>query len=260
MALRAAVQGMGILARSAPLETPSQVGGAAENNRYRATLQNGATIEVVGVSTVPTGPHTWWKPDGSPLAEAPVDTIERKTKPDAGEESRVILLKASGVKHDELFRWLPTHSESSWGGRASWNGKRTSELEYYEATFRRDRGSCDVLAKVAAGAWKTEVSNDGKGGTGMFVNGHKFSFGKARPLSVHGRETTVFAVAHNFFGQDRRLVAVDHDGKTHPAVSYSAGSDGDKKWVIDYHRWRIRPAARSRSRNSRFSSARSRKP
>ena len=28
---------------------------------------------------------------------------------------------------------------------------------------------------------------------------------------------TVFAVAHNFFGQDRRLVAVDHDGKPHPA-------------------------------------------
>ena len=77
------------------------------------------------------------------------------------------------------------------------------------------------------------MSNDGKGGTGMFVNGHKFSFGKARPLAAHGRSMTVFAVAHNFFGQDRRFVAVDRDGKPHAAVQYSAGSDGDKKWVID---------------------------
>ena len=34
---------------------------------------------------------------------------------------------------------------------------------------------------------------------------------------------TVIAVAHNFFGQDRRLVAVDRDGKTHPAVYYFGG-------------------------------------
>ena len=68
---------------------------------------------------------------------------------------------------------------------------------------------------------------------GQFVNGHKYSFGKARPYTGRGREMTVFSVAHNFFGQDRRLVAVDRDGRPHPAASYSAGSDGDKRWVID---------------------------
>jgi hypothetical protein len=67
----------------------------------------------------------------------------------------------------------------------------------------------------------------------MFVNGHKFSFGKARPLTTHGRSMTVFSVAHNFFGQDRRLVAIDRDGRPHPADSYSVGSDGDERWVID---------------------------
>ncbi len=52
----------------------------ADDNRYRATFKDGATVEVVGVSTVPTGPNTWWKPDGSPLAEAPVDTIESQVR------------------------------------------------------------------------------------------------------------------------------------------------------------------------------------
>ena len=52
----------------------------------------------------------------------------------------------------------------------------------------------------------------------MFVNGHKFCFGKARPYQAYGRSMTAFAVAHNFLGQDRRLVAIDRDGKSHPAV------------------------------------------
>jgi hypothetical protein len=147
--------------------------------------------------------------------------------------ARVILLRVSGAKKDDMVRWLPTSFVSYWGGQTKKNDQDVPGLEYYEATFHRDRADCGVLAKVAAGAWKTEVSNDGGGGIGMFVNGHKFSFGKARPYTAHGRSMTVFAVAHNFFGQDRRIVAVDRDGKPHAAVSYSLGSDGDKKWVVD---------------------------
>jgi hypothetical protein len=224
---------LGVLARSAPPTTAQTSPAAGPDDRYRASLKNGATIEVIGVSTVPSGPHTWWKPDGTPLDQAPVDTIERQLRAGGSAKARVILVRTSGGKHDELFRWGPTQFESSWGGRPSQNGKRAPDLEYYEATFARDKSDCEVRARVAAGTWHTEVTNDGKGGTGMFVNGHKFAFGKARAFSKNGREMTVFAVAHNFFEQDRRLVAIDHDGKPHPAVAYSAASDGDKKWVID---------------------------
>jgi RNA polymerase sigma factor (sigma-70 family) len=87
--------------------------------------------------------------------------------------------------------------------------------------------------EVAAGAWKTEVTNDGRGGVGLFSNGHKFTFGKLRPYTAYGRSMTVFAVAHNYFGQDRRIVAVDRDGNPHPAFWNAIGSDGDKRWVID---------------------------
>jgi RNA polymerase sigma factor (sigma-70 family) len=216
-----------------PPEPDERTSIVAGDNQYRASWKGGATVEVVGISTVPSGPHTWWKPDGSPLADAPVDSIERKTRASEEHAARVILVRVSGVKRDDNLRWRPTHSVSSWGGRPSKGGQNVPELDYYEATFPRDRTDCDVQAKVAAGRWTTEASNDGKGGTGMFVNGHKFSFGKARSYEVHGRAMTVFAVAHNFFDQDRRLVAVDQDGGLQPAVHYSAGSDGDKRWVID---------------------------
>jgi RNA polymerase sigma factor (sigma-70 family) len=225
--------GMSMLARSAPPEALERALSALDDNPYRATLNDGVTIEVIGVSTVPTGPNTWWKPDGSPLASAPVDTIERKSRARGDENARVILLRASGFKHGELFRWLPTGFQSSWGGRPAEGGKPSRDLEYYEATFAPDRAACDVRARVATGAWKTEVVNDGRGGVGTFVNGHKFAFGKARPSGKNGREMTVFAVAHNFFEQDRRLVAIDRAGRVHPAVAYSGASDGDKKWVID---------------------------
>jgi RNA polymerase sigma factor (sigma-70 family) len=230
-----AVGGAGaqMLARSAPPEPERGTDAVAFDDRYRASFKSGANFEVVGVSTVPTGPNTWWKPDGSPLAEAPVDTIVRKTTVHEGQEARVILLRVSEVKKGDNFRWHPTRSASSRGGRPSRNGQNTPELDYYEATFDRDRADCEVALRLAAGSWKTEVSNDGKGGVGMFVNGHKFSFGKARPFAARGRPMTVFAVAHNFFGQDRRIVAVDRDGQAHAADSYSAGSDGDPRWVID---------------------------
>ncbi len=224
--------GAGLLAKSAPPQPERPASAVVNDNRYRASFKNGTTIEVIGVSTVPTGPNTWWKPDGSRLEQAPVDTIERQSTANVA-DARVILLRTSGLKTDDMFRWLPTRFTSSRGGRASKNGKLAPELEYYEATFDHNLDDCEVRAKLAAGAWTTEVSDDGKGGRSMSVNGHRYSFGKARPFTAFGRSMTVLAVAHNFFGQDRRLVAVDRDGTAHPAVSYSVGFDGDKKSEID---------------------------
>ena len=90
--------GMGLLARTEPPPPEAEPGTAAvaDDNPYRATFQGGATVEVIGVSTVPTGPNTWWKPDGSPLAEAPVDTIESKFAANKRDAARVILVRSSG--------------------------------------------------------------------------------------------------------------------------------------------------------------------
>jgi RNA polymerase sigma factor (sigma-70 family) len=180
----AGVAAVAKLAESAPQDSKVRAPAPADDNRYRAAFKRGATVEVIGVSTVPTGPHTWWKPDGTPLAEAPADTIDKKTRAGDGEEARLILLRVSGVKKDDNLRWLPTHYESYWGGRPKKNGQDAPELEYYEATFRRDRTDCEVRSKLAAGDWKTEASNDGRGATGFFVNGHKFDWGKARPYAA----------------------------------------------------------------------------
>jgi hypothetical protein len=214
-----------IYARSAPTESERAVWADPPDQRYRASFHNGASVEVVAVSTVPTGPHTWWRPDGSPLAEAPVDTIKSHVHEHEGETARVILVRVSGVRKDDTFRWLPTHWVSYWGGRPTKNGQNSPELDFYEATFRRDQAESEVQARIAAGPWTTEASNDGRGGTGFIQHGYKFDWGKARAYQAYGRSLTAISVAQNILGRDRRLIAIDRDGKTHTTV-YSSGSGG----------------------------------
>ena len=59
--------GMGMRARSAPPEPARHTADPADN-RFRVTMAGGATFEVVALSShYPSGPKTWWRPDGTPL-------------------------------------------------------------------------------------------------------------------------------------------------------------------------------------------------
>ncbi len=45
-----------------------------DDRRWVRSLPSGAIIEVIGVSSFPSGPDTWWRPDGTPLHPAPCDS------------------------------------------------------------------------------------------------------------------------------------------------------------------------------------------
>ncbi len=201
--------------------------------RYRVRFRGGATVEVIGVSTFPTGPQTWWRPDGTPMDEAPIDRII--SRPIVGThqpKARVIVVRALGIGQPDMIRWHPIGSSGYWGSRPRKDRRNALELDYYVAEFDQSSAECGVQVRVASGPWKTEVSHDGGGGFGTFVNGHKFCFGKARAAFSDGRPITAIAVSHNFLGMDRRLLAIDRDGGTHPGYS-AMGSDGDPRWVVD---------------------------
>ncbi|HOC00031.1 MAG TPA: serine/threonine-protein kinase [Verrucomicrobiota bacterium] len=48
----------------------------AKPGEFKVTLENGLTLEVVAVGRDPRGSNSWWQPDGTPLAEPPVDILE----------------------------------------------------------------------------------------------------------------------------------------------------------------------------------------
>jgi RNA polymerase sigma factor (sigma-70 family) len=228
LAAAAALLAVAILCGFAAASRPASPAPDEAGHPYRVTLKGGATIEVVCVSSYPPGPRTWWKPDGTPLDEAPVDPMEANPGAGDGEVTRVILARVSGVRHDDTFRWLPTHDGSYWGGRPTKGGRPAPGLEYYVASFRRDRAGCEVRATVAAGPWATEASSDGgRDPHSMSQNNHQFYFGKARPYRLRygpiDEPGTAIAVAHDINGRDCRLVAIDQDGKARPAVFSTAG-------------------------------------
>ena len=41
----------------------------------KATLPSGVEVELVGISYHPSKGRPWWRPDGSPLSEAPYDSL-----------------------------------------------------------------------------------------------------------------------------------------------------------------------------------------
>ncbi len=221
--------GMGAKSPSPELKSANQ----AANERKTFAVNMGATIEVVGVSTVPSGPGTWWAPDGTRLNEPPVDTVESPFSKAAGGDIRVIVVRARDLPKDAYLRWLPSGATGYTGFTPKVGGQKAPGLEAYVFSFDGSRKTGAVDIRLASGQWQTEVTTNGRGGTGMFSHGHKFVFGKARSVVSNGRARSSIAVAHNFFEQDRRIVAVDKLGKEHPAESYSVGSDGDSKWVVD---------------------------
>src|SRR5262249_26021033 len=150
-----------------------------DDARYRSTLANGATIEVVAVSTHPSGPGTWWRPDGSPLPEAPADRSEARIEAGDG-RACVVLVRVSHLPEGASLRWLPTTDGDYWGLTPTREGHPLPGMEMYAAAFGPGRASCEIKATVASGPWKTEIADDGSKTSWTSRGPHEFYFGKAR--------------------------------------------------------------------------------
>jgi hypothetical protein len=243
-----AEMGMWALSAQSEPERPACADPAA--NRYRATMAGGATFEVVALSShYPSGPKTWWRPDGTPLDELPADRSQRVPFGKTGEELVDILVRLKGIPENATLKWVPTYdaecihySGGATSGSVTKDGRQMPELRAYIASFRRGRTNCAVRIQFAAGPWKTEVSDSGRsryGGVTMVRDMRKFYFGLARPY----KGGTTIAVAHNLVDIDlhTRLVAVDLHGKEHPA-NYYADADANTAHSYVNHFGREHPA------------------
>ena len=169
----------GPVAAAGPAAAPSRRRGRRPLSRYIQGRRDGPGGRRLHG---PDGPHTWWKPDGTPLAESPVDTIGSRLSERDWERARVILVRSSGMKKDDMFRWHPTRSDSYWGGRPTRKGQSIGSWTTTRPRSNPAAADCGVQVRVASGAWTTETSNCGGGGTGIFVNGHKFASARLAPI------------------------------------------------------------------------------
>jgi beta-lactamase regulating signal transducer with metallopeptidase domain len=182
-------------------------------------LPEGMTIEVVGVSTHPSGPATWWGPDGTPLANAPCDpAAEAVDSP--GKQVREIVARIKGLPKGATLTWHPTQCSSHGDGAPRKDGIPAPNLQRSIAEFPEAVANCVVHFDLSYGPWNTEQTSDGKA-IGIEKDGRAFFFGKAHET----RAGTAIAIAHNIADRSLRVVAIDRDGKERtPRYSSSGGA------------------------------------
>jgi beta-lactamase regulating signal transducer with metallopeptidase domain len=179
-------------------------------------LPEGMMIELVGVSTHPSGPATWWGPDGTPLAKAPCDPpAEAVDSP--SREVREVVARITGIPEQAAVNWYPTQCRSRGTPAPQRGGMPVPDLQRVVAEFPPGLATCVVHFDLAVGPWATEQVAEKS--IGIERGDRAFFFGKPR----ENRQGTAIAIAHNINDRDVRVVAVGRDGQERGARSTTSG-------------------------------------
>ncbi|SIO56007.1 RNA polymerase sigma factor, sigma-70 family [Singulisphaera sp. GP187] len=204
------------------LEKPNRKPG--EDRRWLKTMSSGATLEVVAISPHPSGPNTWWRPNGTPLSQPPCDPFPTRLTSDENVVPRAIVVRLTGIPAEADHRWWidQANGGSHSQGDAKLAGIPVSGLSEIVTFFPSGLDSSTIRFEVAAGPWKT-VRTWGK--SPGAVGSREVSYIFSAPIAT--KKGTTLSVTHNIQDVSVRLVAVDGEGKEHPAENRSGSGVGD---------------------------------
>ena len=187
--------------------------GKKEARPWVKTLPGGVTVELVGVSSYPAGPGTWWVPDGSPLRELPYSQSGAHVNFPGGQQAREFAVRMTHPPgKDFSYRWkVPSGGGSASGTPRDAGDKVVADLAMIAVSLPEGRKSCTVRFGVASGPWKTETTGAPEGGSAQGRERLSVIFGKTH----EERGKTSLTVSHDDSEEDLRVVAADRDGKEH---------------------------------------------
>jgi hypothetical protein len=207
-----------------PAEKPNEK--RVGDRRWVRSLPSGAIIEVIGVSSYPSGPDTWWRPDGTPLHPAPCDPIRPGISGDTG-VLKLVVVRLARIPDGADHEWSIAEAGGAAEGPAMRDGKPLPGLSETAALLQADAGTGTVLFKVAAGPWKTiQTWDKNPGGVGGIDASFIFSG------AIATKKGTTVTVSHNIQDKPVRLVAVDSDGEEHPAEIRSGGGAANFRQIV----------------------------
>ncbi len=125
-----------------PAEKPNEK--IVGDRRWVRSLPSGAIIEVIGVSSFPSGPDTWWRPDGTPLHPAPCDPIEPGISGDNAVR-KLVVVRLARIPDGADHQWSITEARGAAEGPAMRDGKPLPGLSETTALLPADAGTCTVL-------------------------------------------------------------------------------------------------------------------
>ncbi len=219
--------GVGVLAQpkapavaSPPPEASQPVAKGEE--AWKKTLPGGTTVELIGISTNPSGPKTWWAPNGSPLGKAPLDQANRPFERPADRKMRGFAVRVTVPKGIEGFATEWSIAQSSGYGADS-SGTAALGVVGAWADLPSDAGTTTVRLGTAIGAWKTELTAMGGGTTAIVPDQGSIGVTRARAIP----KGCAIVAADSLRGPNVRIVAVDLDGKEHTQSAGSVSSSGN---------------------------------
>ena len=179
-------------------------------------------VELRGVSKHPSSETSWWRPDGSPLAERPCDPLKGSADggPDhVAREFAVQLHNLPGEPVGTEVLFDPPYNAYC-GGAPKCFGKKVAGLECMTVSVPNQR-TVTVRVRVAAGSWQTVCETArGNMSTGTMKGAFAFS-------AIDEKDGTVsVTVTHNIVGLESRVVAVGRDGRERRASLSSGGGAG----------------------------------
>ena len=185
---------------------------------FTAKLPCGVVVELLGISEHPSKETSWWRPDGSPLAEPPCDPLKGPVDGGPHHVAREFAVQWHNLPSEPVGTQVlfdPPYNAYA-GGNPKRLGKNVAGLEAMSVSLP-DQPTVTVRVSVAAGPWQTvQESERGDEATGSMGRGVAFSH-------VYEKDGDVFvAVAHNVHGPETRVIAIGKDGKEHCAASQSS--------------------------------------
>jgi beta-lactamase regulating signal transducer with metallopeptidase domain len=186
-------------------------------------LDNGVTLELLGVCKHPSEGRQWWRPDGSPLEPAPYKANRATEMPQAGLRWYEFAVRLA-APDDAHVRWVIAggkHGSDS-GPPIGHTGEYRRDLRSYKATLPEGQEATEIRLGVAVGAWRTRAMHPPlDAGSYPLDESRAIAFG----VTYEKDGSTYLPVTTNFTGDqiDYEVVAVDEKGTTHRAGGSRGG-------------------------------------
>jgi RNA polymerase sigma factor (sigma-70 family) len=204
---------------------------AMVDRRWVRSLPSGAIIEVVGISTFPSGPDTWWRPDGTPSHPAPCDPNTPGISGDDG-VPKLVVVRLARIPDGANYQWSIRKARGEAQLPAVRDGQPVPGLSETTALLPADAGTGTVHFKIATGPWNT-IQTWGKNPGGVGGIAASYIFGD--PIAT--RKGTAIAVTHDIRDKAVRLIAVDGDGEELPPdVRSGTGVKDFQQIVVEFDR------------------------
>ena len=182
---------------------------------FTETLPCGIAVELLSVSEEPS--NTKWRPDGSSLTEPPHDSSCHSIVGEKHEIEREITVRLSNLPSEPVSTaWrldLRANHASGWGRKRP--DIRTISLQVPATTK-----SVNLWFGIAEGHWNTRLASDQKDDTlREKMSGIDRGVIFSDPIEKAGKGVVVQVAYATAVDGERRIIAVDGEGREHTATS-----------------------------------------